>query len=163
MPPPRAPRRRKARGNKCSISCLLLLPLLTPLVVILAVLSYFKEARKADEQLKTKRDQIEGELPRFVATVEQSLKASRDVLAMLEAYKKNAGPAFAHEHYAGCERSHGIGQSPEKRLWDQPDNDCQSKHRPVFGGDGRADRRHVLSGIRVPIILAATGTDALRI
>ena len=79
------------------IPCLLLLPLLTPLVVILAVLSYFKETRKADEQLKTKRDQIEGELPRFVATVEQSLKASRDVLAMLEAYKKNAGPAFAHE------------------------------------------------------------------
>lgn len=79
------------------IPCLLLLPLLTPLVVILAVLSYFKETRKADEQLKTKRDQIEGELPRFVATVEQSLKASRDVLAVLEAYKKNSGPAFAHE------------------------------------------------------------------
>ena len=79
------------------IPCLLLLPLLTPLVVILAVLSYFKETRKADEQLKAKRDQIEGELPRFVATVEQSLKASRDVLAMLEAYKKNAGPAFANE------------------------------------------------------------------
>ena len=66
-------------------------------MVILAVLSYFKETRKADEQLKAKRDQIEGELPRFVATVEQSLKASRDVLAMLEAYKKNAGPAFANE------------------------------------------------------------------
>lgn len=29
--------------------------------------------------------------------MEQSLKASRDVLAMLEAYKKNAGPVFAHE------------------------------------------------------------------
>jgi hypothetical protein len=79
------------------IPCLLLLPLVTPILVILAVLTYFKEIRKADERLKVKRDQIEGELPRFVATVEQTLKSSRDVLAMLENYKKNAGPAFVRE------------------------------------------------------------------
>lgn len=79
------------------IPCLLLLPLVTPILVILAVLTYFKEIRKADERLKAKRDQIEGELPRFVATVEQTLKSSRDVLAMLENYKKNAGPAFVRE------------------------------------------------------------------
>lgn len=79
------------------IPCLILLPLVTPILVILAVLTYFKEIRKADEQLKVKRDQIEGELPRFVATVEQTLKSSRDVLAMLENYKKNAGPAFVRE------------------------------------------------------------------
>ena len=79
------------------IPCLLLLPLLSPVLIILAVLTYFKETRKADEQLKAKREQIEGELPRFVATIEQSLKASRDVLAMLENYKKNAGTDFAHE------------------------------------------------------------------
>ncbi len=80
-----------------AIPCLILLPLVTPVLVILAVLTYFKEIRKADEQLKVKRDQIEGELPRFVATVEQTLKSSRDVLAMLENYKKNAGPAFVRE------------------------------------------------------------------
>ena len=79
------------------IPCLILIPLLIPIVVFLAVLSYFKEIRKADEQLKVKRDQIEGELPRFVATIEQTLKASRDVLAMLETYKKNASSAFAQE------------------------------------------------------------------
>ena len=76
---------------------LFLLPLLSPLLIILAVLTYFKEIRKADDQLKDKREQIEGELPRFVSTIEQTLKASRDVLAMMENYKKNAGPAFAHE------------------------------------------------------------------
>ena len=79
------------------IPCLFLLPLLSPVLIILAVLTYFKEIRKADEQLKEKREQIEGELPRFVSTIEQTLKASRDVLAMMENYKKNAGPAFAHE------------------------------------------------------------------
>jgi len=79
------------------IPCLILLPLLSPVLIILAILTYFKEIRKADEQLKAKRDQIEGELPRFVATIEQTLKASRDVLAMMENYKKNAGPAFVWE------------------------------------------------------------------
>ena len=79
------------------IPCLILLPLLSPVLIILAVLTYFKETRKADEQLREKRNQIEGELPRFVATIEQTLKASRDVLAMIENYKKNAGPAFARE------------------------------------------------------------------
>ena len=79
------------------LPCLLLFPLLSPVLIILAVLTYFKEIRKADEQLKEKREQIEGELPRFVSTIEQTLKASRDVLAMMEYYKKNAGPAFARE------------------------------------------------------------------
>lgn len=79
------------------IPCLILIPLLSPVLIILAALTYFKEIRKADEQLKAKREQIEGELPRFVATIEQTLKASRDVLAMMENYKKNAGPAFVRE------------------------------------------------------------------
>jgi hypothetical protein len=79
------------------IPCLILLPLLSPVLAVLAVLTYFKEIRKADEQLREKREQIEGELPRFVATIEQTLKASRDVLAMIENYKRNAGPSFARE------------------------------------------------------------------
>ena len=36
-------------------------------------------------------------LPRFVATVEQELGASRDVLTILENYKRHAGPDFARE------------------------------------------------------------------
>jgi Flp pilus assembly protein TadB len=79
------------------IPCLVLLPLLAPVLAVLAILTYFKEIRKADEQLREKREQIEGELPRFVATIEQTLKASRDVLAMIENYKRNAGPSFARE------------------------------------------------------------------
>ncbi len=79
------------------IPCLLLLPLLSPVMFFLAVLVYFKETGRADEQLRKKREQIESELPRFVATIEQSLKSSRDVLAMLENYKRNAVAAFALE------------------------------------------------------------------
>lgn len=79
------------------ISCMLLFPLLSPVVMILAVLVYFKEVQKADERLKEKREQMEGELPRMVANIEQELKASRNVIGMLERLKGNAGPAFTAE------------------------------------------------------------------
>lgn len=79
------------------IPCVFLLPLLSPIVVILAVLLYFKETQKADEKMKAKREEIEGELPRMVATIEQELKASRNVIGMLERFKMNAGPALTGE------------------------------------------------------------------
>ena len=79
------------------IPCVFLLPLLSPVVVILAVLLYFQEIQKADEKLKAKREEIEGELPRMVATIEQELKASRNVIGMLERFKTNAGPALTGE------------------------------------------------------------------
>jgi len=79
------------------VPCVFFLPLLSPVVVILAVLLYFKESQKADERLKAKREEIEGELPRMVATIEQELKASRNVIGMLERFKGNAGPALTGE------------------------------------------------------------------
>ena len=81
----------------CIIPCLIILPLLAPIVLFTAILVYFKEIRKADEALATKRGKIEQELPRFVATITQELKASRDVLSMLENFKRNAGEDFAAE------------------------------------------------------------------
>ena len=79
------------------IPCLLVLPLLAPVLMILAVMVYFKEIKKADEKLSAKREKIESELPRFVATITQELKASRDVLGILENFKKNAGEEFGNE------------------------------------------------------------------
>ena len=79
------------------IPCLMILPLLAPIIAFLSILVYFKEIRKADEELKEKREKIEKELPRFVATITQELKASRDVLSILENFKKNAGEDFANE------------------------------------------------------------------
>jgi len=79
------------------IPCAILMPLLVPVVVVLVLLLYFKEGQKADEKLKAKREEIEGELPRMVATIEQELKASRNVIGMLERFKGNAGPALTGE------------------------------------------------------------------
>ncbi len=79
------------------IPCLIILPLLAPVLVILAILVYFKESRRADEKVAARKDKIEAELPRFVATIEQELGASRDVLGILENYKRHAGADFTSE------------------------------------------------------------------
>ena len=57
------------------IPCLLIFPMLALIVVLLAVAVYFKEIRRAEEKLSAKRDEIEAELPRFVATITQELAA----------------------------------------------------------------------------------------
>ena len=58
---------------------------------------YFKEIQRADEMLKSKRKSIEDELPRFVANLEQELQNNRDVLSMVENFRKNAGTEFGEE------------------------------------------------------------------
>lgn len=79
------------------IPCLMILPLTAPILMFISIIIYFKEIRKADEILKIKKEKIEVELPRFVATITQELKASRDVLSIIENYKKNSGEEFADE------------------------------------------------------------------
>jgi hypothetical protein len=79
------------------IPALIVFPILSFLILFLAVLVYFKESRSADEAMKKRRDAIESGLSRFVMTLEQELKASRDILRVLETYRKNASPEFRHE------------------------------------------------------------------
>ncbi|WP_132996236.1 secretion protein F [Sporanaerobacter acetigenes] len=79
------------------IPSLIIFPLLSPIILFLSIMVYFKEIKRADEELKEKKDRIERELPRFVATITQELKASRDVLSMIENFKKNAGEDFTKE------------------------------------------------------------------
>lgn len=79
------------------IPALIIMPLLVPVLLILALLTYFRTMQGADKKLKAKRETIEQELPRFVATITQELKASRDVLGIIDNYKRNAGEVFAAE------------------------------------------------------------------
>ena len=81
----------------CIIPSLLLFPILAPVFAFLAITIYFKENGSANAALKQKREEIDYELPRFVATICQSLKASRDVLSILEKYRQNAGPEMKSE------------------------------------------------------------------
>lgn len=77
--------------------CLLIFPLVSPAFLIMGISVYFSESGKAEKMVKRRREEIEYELPRFVATITQELMASRDILAMLETYQKNAGPALKNE------------------------------------------------------------------
>lgn len=79
------------------IPSLYVFPLAALFIALLGIMVYYKEIQKADELLKEKREQIEAELYRFVSTITQELKNSRDVLSMLEHYKENAGAAFRRE------------------------------------------------------------------
>lgn len=81
----------------CTIPCLLVVPIFSPAFVIIGVAIYFNESTKADKLITARRQEIEYELPRFVATLTQELQASRDVLSMLETYQKNAGAAMKNE------------------------------------------------------------------
>jgi len=84
------------------IPCLLIFPLMAIAVALLSVLVYFKEYQKADNQMQERRGEIETELLRFVSTIEQELKTSRDVLSILESFKKTTTPALADELGITC-------------------------------------------------------------
>ena len=84
------------------IPCILIFPLIAVIVLILAVLVYFREYQKAEDQMQSKREEIETELLRFVSTIEQELKTSRDVLSILESFKKSTTPIFADELGITC-------------------------------------------------------------
>lgn len=84
------------------IPCLIIFPLMAIAVLILSVLVYFREYQKADNQMQERRGEIETELLRFVSTIEQELKTSRDVLSILESFKKNTTPALADELGITC-------------------------------------------------------------
>jgi len=72
-------------------------PIVSPVILFLSVAVYFKEMRSADEAVRKMKEDIEYELPRFVSTLSQELKASRNVLSILESYKQNAGQSFRGE------------------------------------------------------------------
>lgn len=79
------------------IPCLMIMPVLSIVFIGAAVITYFKSDSDINEQLRKKKEDIEFELPRFASTLKQELSSSRDVLTILENYKKNAGESLQRE------------------------------------------------------------------
>ena len=79
------------------IPILPIFPILAPVIILLAIAVLFRGLRLADEVMRQKREEIEYELPRFVSTVSQSIKATRDVPAILKSYQKSAGESSRQE------------------------------------------------------------------
>ena len=80
-----------------AIPAFFVFPLISPLVIAIAVAMYFKESQGIQERIKIKRGAIEYELPRLVFMIEKTLSHNRDVLRMLESFKENAAPEIKYE------------------------------------------------------------------
>ena len=73
------------------------IPWVSVVIVILAVLMYFKASKGVADKIKEKRRKIEYELHRLVAHIDKTLKHNRDVLYIIDSYKENAGPELRQE------------------------------------------------------------------
>lgn len=80
-----------------AVILLFFLPVLSFGLIGFAIILYFKNDSDLKEKLQKKREEIQNELPRFACTINQELKSSRDVLAILSNYKKNAGDSMRNE------------------------------------------------------------------
>ncbi len=79
------------------IPSLLFAPVLSLGFITAAIIIYFKSDSDIKEQLRKRKEEIEFELPRFASTLKQELLSSRDVLTILDNYKKNAGTSMKEE------------------------------------------------------------------
>ena len=72
-------------------------PLLCPVLLIAAVVTYTGESRKLSKKLKARREKIEYALPGLANAAEKTLKHSRDVLYIIESYSANTEKELADE------------------------------------------------------------------
>ena len=81
----------------CAVPMAFLMPLLSPVLVGLAVALWFSTYYAAFEFVRKRRKLIEAEIPRFALSIGQNLENDRDVLKMLTSYRRVAGRDFAAE------------------------------------------------------------------
>ena len=80
-----------------AIPFLFFAPIISALIVVIAVVTYFSEYKKVGNIIKTKRQKIEYELPRLVSNIDKTLSHSRDVLGILDSYREHAGEELRRE------------------------------------------------------------------
>ena len=86
------------------IPCLLLFPLLTPIVVFLAVMVYFKEIQRADEMLKSKENQSKTNCHVLLPIWNRSCRITVMCFPWWRISGKNAGTEFGEELGVTCGR-----------------------------------------------------------
>lgn len=88
------------KAGICSIFAVpafVIFPLLSPVFILLAIGLYFKESKGIQDKIRRKRTDIEYELPRLVFSIDKTLTHNRDILSILDSYRKNAGPELKDE------------------------------------------------------------------
>lgn len=81
----------------CALPLLLVQPLLSMVVVGLAVALWFSTYYHAFDFVKKRKKIIEAEIPRFALTIAQNLEVDRDVLKILTSYRRIAGKELGTE------------------------------------------------------------------
>lgn len=66
-------------------------------LIILSVFIFLKSITEANEIAKIRRDEIEGDLPRFVTTIVEGLKSTRDIRQLIENYMRYNEGALSKE------------------------------------------------------------------
>ena len=72
-------------------------PLIAGLLAIAGGAMYYNEMKSLPGRIREKRRAIEYELPRFVFTIEKTLRHSRNIMEMFVSYAAIAGPEMKHE------------------------------------------------------------------
>ena len=75
------------------IPCLLILPILTPLVVVLALLTYFKESRRADELCKAQEnaDNLRRQLKTYLDEASRAKNEAAELRRKLQSQQNRKG------------------------------------------------------------------------
>lgn len=89
--------------TKTSVLCIIALllyfifPILSMGMFFASLIYYFKCSSDLETNYKLKRGEIEGELPRFCATVTQEIKNTRDIVSIIERYIETSNKTLKKE------------------------------------------------------------------
>lgn len=76
---------------------MVLTPLFPLVTIVCGVVAYLHTMGEPEKRLAEKRERIERELPRFASTISNSLSVSRDIVKLMENYRRVCGPELADE------------------------------------------------------------------
>ena len=80
-----------------AIPFLFFAPLISLVMIIIAIAVYVGEYKKVGKIIREKRRKIEYDLPRLVSSIDKTLIHSRDVLGILDSYREHAGEELRRE------------------------------------------------------------------
>lgn len=93
--------RAMTQGLSVSLLCAVLLLFSVPIgllaMVCIGVWYYRQKVKTLEKELQQKRAAIERELPQLASTIRQQLGTTRDVVAILTAYRRVCGPVLSGE------------------------------------------------------------------
>lgn len=74
-----------------------IMPVVAMLCIVMGIMVYVKRIQELDEIIRKKSEKIDGDLVLFSSTIKQQLAVSRDVMKILQSYRKVCSPEFTHE------------------------------------------------------------------